>query len=467
MLKIKRALAKMLSLSAVGAMTLSVVSCNEDSQIGESIVNDKAEVVIDSSFVVTGSSYACSAVRSRTITQIIGDVRAPGYGTLKSDVVTQFMPSLSLDTVGISVNEIDSLKLELRMGDNDFVGDSVVPMGIEVYRLNRDLPSPIYSDFDPTGYYDPNDRIGSKIFNFSKYGEADSISKLKYIPVKVDLPVSLAKEIYASYLENPANFSSPIEFAKNVFKGIYIRNSFGSGRLSRVGVTLMQMYYHRNIVTEAGKDSLIRYMGSYMAVTPEIISNNNINLKIDPAIEAAAKSGEPIIMAPTGMEVEINFPIRDIISKYRANITNLGVVNQLTMTLYADTLKNDFGIGCPPNLLLIKKSKKEQFFADNKINDDITSFYATYDTNSKRYVFTGLRSYMLEIMKKDQITDEDEQFCLIPVQVTTETSGNNYYQQGQTYVTAINPYVTQPVMTRLDLKKTRINLIYSKQTITQ
>jgi len=53
-------------------MASSMIGCNESSVIGESIVQDNVEVVIDSAFSVTGHTAENGAVLSRTITQLIG-----------------------------------------------------------------------------------------------------------------------------------------------------------------------------------------------------------------------------------------------------------------------------------------------------------------------------------------------------------------------------------------------------------
>ena len=65
------------------------------------------------------------------------------------------MPASQFDTVQITPSQVDSLKLMMAVSLNNIVGDSVVPMGLDVYKLTRLLPSPIYSDFNPADYYDP------------------------------------------------------------------------------------------------------------------------------------------------------------------------------------------------------------------------------------------------------------------------------------------------------------------------
>ncbi len=165
-----------------------------NSTIGSSIVNDELAVVIDSTFTVTGHSVPNAKIQSRTDVQLLGIIDAKGYGHLSSEFVTQFMPSNALDTVGVTVNDIDSLMLGMVASEGQYVGDSIVPMGIDVYRLKRALPYPIFSNFNPEDYYSPDDLIASKIYNATRLGMPDSIAKVyrnnKQVPIEVKLPSS-------------------------------------------------------------------------------------------------------------------------------------------------------------------------------------------------------------------------------------------------------------------------------------
>jgi hypothetical protein len=463
-LKIKKT-RKSLAIGAVATlMATSMIGCNESSVIGESIVQDNVEVIIDSTFTVSGQSVRNEAVLSRTITQLIGLIDAPGYGRLSSDVVTQFMPALSLDTTNVGADRIDSLKLVMNITLGAYTGDSIAPMGLDIYRLEKSLPTTMYSDFDPEGYYDPNKKIGSVIYNATALGEDDDTKALSYRQVTVDLPVELGREIYTSYVKNPSAFVTPTEFTDKVFKGLYFKNSYGSGRVTRVGQTLINMYYHSTYYdSDIEADTTITSVGSYFAVTPEIISNNNIKLTMDKSITDAVDAGESIVLAPAGLDVDITFPAREIISSYRSNITNLGVINSLTLDIPAEAITNDYDIEVPTYLLMVLKNKKDEFFENNDINDNETSFYATYSSTTNSYTFSGLRAYLLNLMEKDEITEDDITFTLTPVTVSTESTTSSYYTTSTTYVTSIIPYVSTPVMAKLLLDESKITLVYSKQ----
>lgn len=454
--------------TAAAALTLMamapMVSCNDDSTIGGSLVSDSLEVVIDSSFTVTGHSIDADPILSRTTMQLLGSVDIPGFGTLSSDFVTQFMPANAIDTAGITAAQIDSLRMFMVMNLGAYTGDSIAPMGLGVYRLTNELETPIYSTFSVAGKYDPTP-LAKKIYSYTVMGDADSLKTAKYRQIIVNLPVSLGREFFSAYVANPTNYSTPTAFAKNVFKGMYVKTTYGSGRLSRIEQTTMRMYYHTTVKDSLGRDSILRYVGNYFAVTPEIITNNNIKLNMAQNLKDRVAQGQTLIVAPSGYNAQLRFPTREIISRYKNNITNLGVINLLSFTIPAKEIDNDNGITPPPTLLLIQKSKLSDFFSQNKLTDGKTSFYANYNETTKAYSFVGMRDYLIDMMAKDEVTDDDCTFYIVPVDVVTETNTDNYYGSSTTTVTAINPYVTQPVMVQLDLANARVTLTYTKQSL--
>ena len=469
---------KLALLSAGVIATLSVISCDEStSTAGGSLVEDEVEIVIDSNFTVSGRPVSNDLVQSRTVLQLLGNLDAKGYGNLRSDIVCQFMPSSYVDTFYVKPDYIDSVKLVLSMYKDGFAGDSVVPMGLTVYELNKQLPSPIYSDFTPDGYYDPSAPIGSTSYSALIDGAEDigadsegSIIK----DIKVTLPTEFGVRLYNQFKTSEATFATPQAFAK-WFPGLYIANSFGSGRVTRIVNNMINVYY-RSVMpipdTDPQRDTVFNLVGSYMAVTPEVITNNNIVYKMSEELKQRAQSGETMLIAPTGYDVEFNFPAREILRRYQENSGSLAVVNSLSLSIPAKEIENDYGLTPPPYVLLVKKKDKDKFFAGTQINDNLSSFYASYNSTTKSYTFSSMRDYILDIIKKGEATEEDEEFVICPALVSFYVNSNsNYYSYyygyntTSTQVSSITPYVTEPVMATLDFSNAKIKFSYSKQTL--
>ncbi len=463
---------------ALGAIMASVVSCEDSQTAGGSLVADETEIILDSLFTVSGLPDANPSVRSRTVLQLLGRLEAEGYGGFSSDVVCQYMPAANMDTDGVVVDYIDSVKLVLSVYKDGFAGDSVVPMGLSVHRLTKQLPTVLESDFNPDGYYDETP-IGSTsysgLMDGYPYVGTDSEGTM-YKNIYVDLPVEFGRTLFQKYIDSPQTFATPQAFAE-WFPGLYIGNTFGSGRVTRISNNAILVYYHsvHNIGTDdEPSDTTIQHVGSYLGVTPEVYTNNNITYEMAADLKQMADAGEPILVAPVGYDVDFVFPAREILDRYTASSGALALVNSLTFTLPVEEIENDYDLAPPPYVLMVKKSKKDDFFSKIQVNDNINSFYASYNSSTKSYTFSSMLNYINEIIKKGYVEEEDEEFVICPVLVSyypTSSSSSYYYYYYYGYTTStqtvssITPYVTEPVMGKLDFENAKIQFSFSRQTL--
>lgn len=440
---------------AAAALVASPImtSCDDDtSSVGSSLVTDEVEVIIDSLFYATGRTADNQSVMSRTTSHLLGRLEAQEYGRLSSDIVTQFMPAADIDTAGVTLEKIDSVKLILGLAANGFTGDSLVPMGLKVYKLKKQLPSPIFSSFDPKDYYSESDLMGTATYSGNAL-HSDSLMNTSNRNISIQLPVEFGREIFRRYLSNPETFATPSAFAE-WFPGMYIANSFGAGRVINTYAGIVNVYYHLNDTTFSGQ--------TFMALTPEIVSNSNISLEMAPGLKEIAKAS-PTIVAPAGTEVEVEFPTRALIDNFTAKGGSLAVLNDLTFTIPAEEITNVHNILPPENLLLVLKKDKEKFFSENQIaSNSGTSYYATYDSKKKQYNFTGMRSYLLEMLEKETLTAEDSKFVLTAINVQT-TQESNGYGGYTTTITGMIPYTSRPAMVKLDIEKAKIKMVMSRQ----
>jgi hypothetical protein len=460
------------------AALLALYACTDET-IGVSITDSVSSIIEDSSFVITGHSVRNDRVQMRTSTKMLGALHADGFGSLNAEAVTMWMPAVTIDTTGVTADMIDSCRLKLRLPyRNGFTGDSLAPMRLSVYRLNRALPSPIYSDFDPTEYYNSDDLLASESYSPSSgwvemstsyvtgTGEYDTVRV-----ISVPMPVELGRELFSTYVNDPSKFASPKAFA-DVFPGIYIKNSYGSGHVLNIKATELDVYYRQHVYNDDGTDTIYSQAQSYLASTPEVISDNIIRYDVDDAITSMVNSGEALLVAPAGYEVRVHFPIQDIIDKFHANVgRSQAVINSLSLELPVSVPATQYNIQPPTYLLMVKTSKKETFINGDSLTNNKDSFYAVYDSSSKRYIFSGLRNYVLNIINNQGgiATEDDFDFTITPVDVTTYTysSSYSYYYGGSTTstVTKISPMVSRPAIARLLLDKAKIKITYSKQIV--
>ncbi len=469
MLKASKSAASITAAIALAAAVFT--SCEDTPNVGSSLVENSSQVMVFDDFTITGNIVDNPSVQTRNTTQVLGTITADGYGTFSSDFVTEFLPASKFDTHGITLDQVDtfvdSLKIRFYVPIGSTVGDTIAPMGMEVYQLGSKLTPPINSNtpVNPEGLK----LLAKKAYVCNALGEPDSIKKLSYRPidVKIDDNGKLARELFSLYLTNPEVFQMPSLFAQK-FPGIYVRTSFGSGRVVGISTTLMTMYYHTFGTDEEGKQITLHHEGVYFAVTPEVILNNMIKYTPDEKLQARIDAGENIMVAPVGYDIEIKFPIDEVINKYQENAGKLSVINNLSLDLPAIAIENDYDINPPTNILMVLTKDKEKFFNLSELTDDETSFYATYDEENKRYRFSGLRTYMLKMLEKynnGTLAAEDYTFTLTPVSVIMESNTNDYYGTGASYLSAINPYIGNPVMVKLNLNKAAVNFTFSKQNV--
>jgi hypothetical protein len=273
------------------------------------------------------------------------------------------------------------------------------------------------------------------------------------------------------YKSNPEKFASPKAFA-DVFPGIYITNSYGSGHVLNIKATEFDVYYHKHTWQGDTVEVDSARAQTYLASTPEVISNNIIRYDIDDAVTDMVNNGEAIIAAPAGYEVQVRLPIQEIIDRFQANVgTNQAIINTLSLTLPTSVPATEYNIKPPTYLLMVRTSKKDNFINGDSLVNNKDSFYAVYESYSKEYQFTGLRDYIINIINNQGgiATEDDCNFTITPVDVTyyTYPSSYSYYygSSSSTTVTKISPMVSRPAIVRLLLDQAKTKITYSKQIV--
>lgn len=448
-----------LIVAAAGASALS--SCGEDSTIGSSLLEDQVEIIVDSTFTVSGSSAAMTKVQPRTLTQLIGNISIPGYGRIRSTAAAQFLPSTELDTTKYSAASIDSVFLNLRYAAGAFIGDSVVPMGITAYPLEEILSADLCTNsplptFGSTG-------ICGTVFAPSTLGN-DSLQALTTRTVAMKLPVEFGRSLFNAYVANPEDYANGNIFTNKVFKGLYIDSNFGSGRLMQFARTTITMNMHRDITEDEGKVTTENEEFEYYAVSPELVNNNYITVDLESAITDRIAAGDVMMVAPSAYNARMRFPLPELIESYNAHGGIMAVLNSVSLTLPADTLETGGLVPAPSFMLMVLEKDYDSFFSQNKLPDDKTSFYATYNQTNKTYEISGLSTYVKNLMASDEpIKEEDYTFLLVPVSVSFELDVTASYYSPTYIVSDVQPYIDGPAAAVIDFSKAKVKLTYSRQ----
>ena len=468
----------LLSLIATVITSLLIAtSCQDDlSSIGNSLATGEVIITVDTlTFDIKATPIEVNEFDSKTGTLLLGNLNVEAYGSLECSFVTRLMcsPNLNVPDSLFSPERVDSCKLLMQITRGNLVGDSVAPQQLTVYPLIKQLPSDITNAFDPQGYYDIENPLGKKSFTLSNIALGDTAYyKSTYVPIDVDLPLELGKEIFKKYIEEPDIFQWPQTFAQ-YFPGIYVKHTFGNGCVGNIDAAFVAVYYHEKAVkttitdtdtvrtTYNRADSVIPFV-----VSPEVLSSNNIKYRVSDKIRNMIAEGNTVITTPGGYQASFNLPIQELLEIYNSRDSHLATVNDLLISIPAKPLDNDLGIKTAPTLMLIKTSEVENFFAKNKIPDGEIAFTGLYNSDDQVYKFASMRSYFINLLNKETISEEDTNFTIIPVDLTTENVSNGYYTTTTTtYVTKCVPYTVKPTVTILNMDETQIVFSFSTQLI--
>lgn len=493
-------------------------ACNDDSaSIGFSIDTTYVSITIDSSYVYTQNSDSVSvlpvdSLPNRTIVQMLGQLDIPDYGSVKADYLSQFYPVANFDTALVKPDMVDSVGLEITFQYNSFLGDSLAPMQLTAYRLNRllretgDVRTPIYSNLNPADYYSESDKLGSAFYVASTQSYPDSLlDENGYRAIKfsfgatADEKQSWARKFYDLYVDNAGYLTT--DRVSELFKGVYVTNTFGRGTLLYI-ISTAVVVYHRSYAynnegglrrVDSSDPNSALYVtntkSTYLMSSYEAPTINRIKAYSASVVDALRAQGAAIIQSPQMYDAQITLPIDTIIHRFNKsrslNTTDtVGVLNIVNMTVPLKPMPaslKSLGIVPPPYLLLMRKGgnatsssgdvipmNKEQFFTDRLIADDRNYFTAAYDSTTNSYTFTGLQNYIINIFQRDPNSilepdgalkphpdnNYDSEMILVPVSVLTSTS--TYGTE-----TSIVPYLGSLSYAEIDKPNIKITVVYS------
>ena len=454
------------------------VACEEEtSSIGSNIATGEVKITIDTFyFDLQGRAIALQNFDSKTGNLMIGNIQVKDYGNLNCSFVTRLMCANTLDVADslFSPERVDSCKLILGAERDDIIGDSLAPQKLSVFPLIKQLPSDLNNNFNPEGYYDPLNPLASRSYTVSQIAASDSsFYNNTFVELSVTLPVEFGKKIFEEYKNNPDYFQWPQTMAEKFLPGLYVKSTFGKGCIANINSLFVAIFYHSltESSTVVDKDTIVKqthvnHVVFPFATSPEVLSSNNITYIPSENIVKwnEEENGEIVLTTPGGYIAEYTFPAQPLIDRYQEMGAHLATVNELFLYLPADDFMNSSGISVAENILMVKKSEYEEFFEKNKIPDNLSSFAGTYDSTRKRYAFSTMRNYFIELLKKDTITPEDVEFVILPVELTTETV-NGYYGNSSTYVTKCVPFTYKPTMTLLKTNEAMVTFSFSNQII--
>lgn len=425
----------LLTIPFILLLTLTYTSCDDDIySVGGSIKPGSDDIIISFDTVsITARTVVMDSIYARTIFGLVGEFEEPFFGKLKSDYLCEFYCDNATFTEGKNKDLIVIDSVQLNVVFFDFMGDSISPMNLSVYKLNRPLERYYYTNIDPTKFYSPNDLIGQQSFSVKDIQKSANGSRTISTPLKKEIG-TLLLDTWKNTPEKLYSTASLREF----FPGFYVTSELGNRTMINIDYSMFDIYYNYQGKTKDKKNDSTYNDIFRLMVTPEIVQMNHMENESDDLLNND-KPDRSYIKAPTGVCTEFTIPLKEILDK----AGNDQVINSAKFNLLGYTeLETLSAMYRPANLLFIDKDSVDNFFRKRLPPDSKTSFLLTNSNSissmasmyANRYVISKdnttvgniahMVSHYSQLKEKGVKVPDKLTYMLIPVNTETSSSGN-------------------------------------------
>lgn len=445
-------------LLCIAVTSIALLSCNDTlSDLGVSIQPDGDKLTVGTdTLTLNAKTVQVESINAKTDKPVLGEYLDSIFGSVKSDYVGEFYFPAGKTFPNNSI--IDSVRLFVSY--TTWTGDSLAPMQLSVYRLNKQLPQKgTTTDFNISSYINPNP-IGQQVFtakNNTYYTQFDGTDSLNIYNIIVDFPISLGEEFLAESKKTDSKLKDT-ESLREFFPGLFMTTTFGNSTMINVELTSFVINYHYNDVggSSTGQDT-IRNAELPLYITPEVtqlstIQNKNADL-------LAPNANLTYIKSPAGVNTEIVFPLSQVADQLESQALNLA---NFKVQAVPPVDNGSFHLNAAPYLLLINKDSLSSFFQKKTLPNSVTTFYAAFNSTTYAYDFGNISAMVNHYKEKNNGTIKDLTYLLVPVSITQQTSQDAYGNQTSVLTGVYN--LMTPSATTISKKPEdlRLEMIFSK-----
>lgn len=444
-----------------GLVTFSFIACDDDlNSIGSSVQpsNDGIYVGVDT-FYFSAKTVKWDSIYARTTKGLLGEYNDPIFGNIKSDYLCEFYCPKVI-TFENRVQSIDSVRLYLEV--SGYVGDTISPFGVSVYKVNKELDRNFYTNVNPSKYCDLSKVIGRNTFSLNQFPfRGNSSYKYKMIPIRLE--ESVGESIYKEYIDNPETFKNS-DALKKFFPGIYITTTLGNDVLMNIESTTFAIYYSymgRNKKNTA--DSLYTKQPFSLSVTPEVVQMNHVENNDIDDLSLNNNKNKAYLKTPAGVYTELTIPLKKIATKVGKDT----IVNAANFSLTGLTEDEQFSaFNRPTRLLFINKDSVDNFFSQKQLPDNVTSFLIRRTANGNRYNFGNISNlfnfYLKKFREENNTNVPDLKYLVIPVDEAVSYSTSQTGQTVERTKYLSNLMRPSSAVLRADSAFIRLPMVFSK-----
>lgn len=431
------------------------------------------------SYDVTSESVEADSVYARSETGYLGRYTDPEFGYYEASFLSELncvddyrFPDVyhydeATGTATGTMAGDTCTNVRLVVYYSSWFGDSLTASRLSAYQLNdRWLAERHsngrfyrYTNIDADKYYDKEaGYLGSKAYTAHDYSVSDDERKARdtngyatYYPnVSIQLDRSFGQRILDLNRQHPEYFKNADTFIENVFPGVYIKNDYGDGTILYVDYVALQMQFRYHYTDSlgvalkkqgtdsdgvAGDDSLYYSSRIVFASSSEIIQAN----KFQNSEQLQAKISEDdhtYIKSPAGIFTQLTVPYDEIASQIGRDSLN---TVRLSLTNYQQESEYEYSMDAPTTLLLIRRKDLKDFFEQNELPDNATSYTCTHNASeTNKYIFNNIARLITTTINEkaaakaaagsawntamEQQWEEDNKLLLVPVVLSTYTN---------------------------------------------
>lgn len=424
---------------------VAAVACSDSTDlIGSSTTGDTEQPIIYTDLIgVTSSTAKAKNVYTRTSENLLGtNIDQSSGNKVTAQFFTQFhmldtlaMPKRSqiLLTEDKSKLKIDSCMVILY--SDTIYGNKDAWRTISMYEMNSYVPDGVYYADSENPVVTARKSTPLAIQEFfektdKNFKDSAYVADKRYLADTILIDPEYGREMIEKYYQNPQNFLNSVRFARNILGGFSFEQKVTDAtkeRMSHIYAVHFKTvfdYEHTSENTEK-KDTINAAM--QFASTPEVLSHTYIKQDDNVIEEYTGRTDSTFIKTPACMFAELDIPLEKIVKGNNLSHST-DVLSSAVFTLEVDTTLNK-QFSKPKNLLLLKKSEVETFFKDKKAYNDTIHVVATYDSTIPGYKYSNLAVFMQKAYDEYEKAPAEEQpemqkFVLVPVSVSTDSSGN-------------------------------------------
>lgn len=402
-------------------LLFGLTSCDDNTgSLGGSIVPDHDIISVDTAtFLATSRSIVVDSVLGKTNKVYLGRFTDPQTKSMfEADFIAQFNCEEGGQVFPNGTTEEDVVKVELRLFFTNYFGDPINTMTAEVYALDNTLQEGkrYYTNLDPKEFYNPDSLLATKVYTVTDYSLEDSElnDSEHYTNVNIPLPTEMGVEIVRKYRENKDFFANATNFIENVCSGLYVKTTGGDGTVLYIDQATLNIHFRD---TKSDSIFVTQFAGSEEVLQVNRFYTDSTSLK-----ELVAEDAWTYLKTPAGIFTEVTLPIDEIIADIEEKNDSINAA-KIAFSCYNNG-ESDYPFGTPQTLLMVHKDEMYTFFENNRLTDNISSFYTTHNSTYNNYEYSNIARLITYCESKKGESENWNKVVLIPVTTITDSNSS-------------------------------------------